>query len=57
MFAEVAVPLYVRQTFTYHLPGDLALRARAGARAVVPFGKKLVTGFIVALNPHLEGEI
>ncbi len=57
MFAEVAVPLYVRQTFTYHLPGDLALRARAGARVVVPFGKKLLTGFIVALNPTLEGEI
>lgn len=57
MFAEVAVPLYVRQTFTYHLPGDLALRARAGARVVVPFGKKLVTGFIVALSPRLEGEM
>ena len=57
MFAEVAVPVYVRQTFTYHLPGELSARARVGCRVLVPFGRKLLTAFIVALNEHLEGEI
>ncbi len=57
MFAEVAVPVYVRQTFTYRLTGDLPGRARVGCRVVVPFGKKLLTGFIVALRPHLDGEV
>jgi primosomal protein N' (replication factor Y) len=57
MFAEVAVPLYVRQTYTYRLPGDMSLRAQAGCRVVVPFGKKLVTGFIVALSDRFDGEI
>jgi primosomal protein N' (replication factor Y) (superfamily II helicase) len=57
MFAEVAVPVHIRQTFTYRLPGDMARRAHAGCRVVVPFGKKLVTGFIVALHPTLVGEI
>jgi primosomal protein N' (replication factor Y) len=57
MFAEVAVPVYVRQTFTYHLPGDMSARAQAGCRAIVPLGKKLLTGFIVALHDHLPGEI
>jgi primosomal protein N' (replication factor Y) len=57
MFAETAVPVYVRQTFTYHLPGDMARRAQIGCRVIVPFGKKLLTGFIVALHEHLQGEI
>ncbi|MEN3331327.1 MAG: hypothetical protein V7641_692 [Blastocatellia bacterium] len=57
MFAEVAVPVHIRQTFTYRLPGDMARRAHAGCRVVVPFGKKLVTGFIVALPQTLAGEM
>ncbi|HVF89248.1 MAG TPA: primosomal protein N' [Blastocatellia bacterium] len=57
MFAEVAVPVYVRQTFTYHLPGELGARARVGCRVLVPFGKKLLTAFIVALHEHLNDEV
>ncbi|MFP5263850.1 MAG: primosomal protein N' [Blastocatellia bacterium] len=57
MFAEVAVPVYVRQTFTYHLPGDMAGRAQVGCRAIVPLGKKLLTGFIVGLDHGLAGEV
>jgi primosomal protein N' (replication factor Y) (superfamily II helicase) len=57
MFAEVAVPVHIRQTFTYRLPGDMARRAHAGCRVVVPFGKKLLTGFIVAISPASAGEI
>ena len=57
MFAEVAVPVHIRQTFSYRLPGDMARRAHPGCRVVVPFGKKLVTGFIVALHDELAGEI
>jgi primosomal protein N' (replication factor Y) (superfamily II helicase) len=57
MFAEVAIPIHIRQTFTYRLPGDMARRARAGCRVVVPFGKKLLTGFVVALRESLDGEL
>jgi len=57
MFAEVAVPVYVRQTFTYRLPGELAERAHTGCRVVVPFNKKLLTGFIVALHTRLPNEV
>jgi primosomal protein N' (replication factor Y) len=57
MFAEVAVPVYVRQTFTYRLPGDLASRAQVGCRVLVPFGKKFLTGFLVGLHETLESEI
>jgi primosomal protein N' (replication factor Y) (superfamily II helicase) len=57
MFAEVAVPVYVRQTFTYRLPGDLSARASVGARVTVPFGKKTITGFIVGVHKELADEV
>src|SRR6185503_3575444 len=50
MFAEVAVPVFVHNTFSYRLPPELAARALVGSRVIVPFGKRLLTGFIVALH-------
>jgi len=57
MFAEVAVPVHIRQTFTYRLPDEMAGRARPGCRVVIPFGKKLLTGFVVAMCDDLAGEL
>ncbi|MBI3652277.1 MAG: primosomal protein N' [Acidobacteria bacterium] len=57
MFAEVAVPVAIRQTFTYRLVGDMAYRAQIGCRVVVPLNKKLLTGFIVALHETLPDEL
>lgn len=53
MYAEVAIPVHVHQTFTYALPENLAAEARCGARVLVPFGRQLVTGYIVALHTSL----
>jgi len=44
---EIAVPVGVRRTFTYSVPAGLRNRIAAGMRALVPFGKKLLTGYIV----------
>ncbi|HSE36703.1 MAG TPA: primosomal protein N', partial [Blastocatellia bacterium] len=57
MFAEVAVPVYIRQTFTYRLPGGMASHAQLGCRVLVPFGKKFLTGFIVDLHESLQSEV
>ncbi len=57
MFADVAVPINIRQTFTYRLPGDISSRAQTGCRVLVPFGKKFLTGFIVDLHQSLQGEV
>jgi primosomal protein N' (replication factor Y) len=54
LFVEVAVPVYVRQTYTYRLPPVLAEKALPGCRVLVPFGKKVVTGYIVALHEELD---
>jgi primosomal protein N' (replication factor Y) len=49
-YAEVAVPLHVRQTYTYRLPGVLAERAQPGCRVLVPVRNKIVTGYVVAIH-------
>jgi primosomal protein N' (replication factor Y) (superfamily II helicase) len=56
-YAEVAIPLRVTQTFTYKLPLALQLEARIGSRLLVPFGRKLLTGYIVALYQVLDEEL
>jgi primosomal protein N' (replication factor Y) len=53
-FAEVAVPVHVNQTFTYKLTAEQAAIATPGARIVVPFGNKFLTGYIVALKEETD---
>ncbi|HEX8097846.1 MAG TPA: hypothetical protein VF507_07415, partial [Pyrinomonadaceae bacterium] len=54
LYAEVAVPLRVMQTFTYKLPLALRSEARIGSRVLVPFGRKKITGYVVALLSELD---
>jgi primosomal protein N' (replication factor Y) (superfamily II helicase) len=54
MFAEVAIPLNLHQTFTYRLPVSFAATASPGCRVLVPFGKQLLTGYIVDLFESQE---
>jgi len=54
VYAEVAVPVHVSSTFTYRLPVSMRHLAQPGSRIVVPFGRKLVTGYIVALRESLR---
>jgi primosomal protein N' (replication factor Y) len=58
-YADVAIPTGVDRTFTYLIPDPLVPSARAGARVLVPFGKKTVVGIIVGLPettalPHVR---
>ncbi len=47
----------VMQTFTYRLPLALQTDARLGSRLLVPFGRKRLTGYIVALLQNLDPAI
>ncbi len=44
---EIAVPVGVRKTFAYSVPRALEETIRIGMRVLVPFGKKLLTGYVV----------
>lgn len=56
-FVEVALPLPLRQTFTYRLPLGLQENVQIGARLLVPFGKRQLTGYAVALHPEINPEL
>lgn len=56
-FVEVALPLPLRQTFTYGLPAGLQDAVKLGARLLVPFGKRQLTGYAVALHTELNPEL
>jgi primosomal protein N' (replication factor Y) (superfamily II helicase) len=54
-FADVAIPVGVRRTFTYQVPAGLRERMIPGVRVLVPFGRKLVTGFVVGVTKSPPG--
>jgi primosomal protein N' (replication factor Y) len=56
LYAEVALPLRLAQTYTYRLPLALREDARVGSRLLVPFGRKLLTGYVVALHEALDAD-
>ena len=46
-YALIALPLPVRQTFTYRVPAALEAEARPGVQVVVPFRGRKARGFVV----------
>lgn len=57
-YIEVAVALSVYNTFTYRVPENLSFFAAIGKRALVPFGRRRVTGYILGPSEDMDhGEI
>ncbi|MFH1861739.1 MAG: DEAD/DEAH box helicase family protein, partial [bacterium] len=48
---QVALPLPLNKTFTYLVPAELEANARPGCRAIVPFGREILTGIIIPEEP------
>jgi len=48
---EVAIPLYVDKIFHYRVPERLNEQALTGRRALVPFGNRKLTGYILGIAP------
>ena len=48
---DIALPVPLDRTFTYLVPPHLQSLAVPGVRALVPFGRKFLTGVIVGLPP------
>jgi primosomal protein N' len=49
-FAEVAVPVPVRHSFTYAVPEKLVGQLAPGSRVAVQFGPRKLPAFVVALT-------
>ena len=50
MYVELIFPLPFRKAFTYSIPNELIPLAKFGKRAVAPFGKRTLTGFIINVS-------
>ncbi len=59
MYVEVVFPLPFRNSFTYSVPREYETLVQIGVRAVVPFGKRTLTGFIInkSETTNVEGKI
>jgi primosomal protein N' (replication factor Y) len=53
-FAEIALPLPLRRTFTYRIPEALADRVGPGAQVQAPFHGRAVRGVVISLAPRSE---
>ena len=49
MFVRVAIPIPSEKAFTYAVPEPFIPAVAVGKRALVPFGKRRVTGFIIEI--------
>ncbi|UCH64759.1 MAG: primosomal protein N' [Ignavibacterium sp.] len=50
MYVEVVFPLPFRKAFTYKVPRELESNAVFGVRAIAPFGRRTLTGFIINIS-------
>jgi primosomal protein N' (replication factor Y) (superfamily II helicase) len=51
LFADVLLPVPMRQVFTYRVPFEFNAQLRSGLRVLVPFGKnKLLTGLVTNIH-------
>ena len=54
MFAEVVFPLPFRNAFSYSVPPEFKELISVGKRVAAPFGKRVLTGFVIALRESVD---
>ncbi|MFN5176716.1 MAG: primosomal protein N' [Ignavibacteria bacterium] len=54
-YLSIALPLPVQKVFTYRYEYDRNPASLLGCRALVPFGKRILTGVIVGLGEPVQG--
>ncbi|HBE84026.1 MAG TPA: hypothetical protein DDW24_14785, partial [Blastocatellia bacterium] len=54
LYVEAALPLPIRRTFTYRVPNRYGDEIWLGSRLLVPFGKRTLTGYAVAIHRGLD---
>lgn len=50
MFCQVVFPLPFRNSFTYSIPEEFLPIVKIGVRIVAPFGKRVLTGFVIGVS-------
>ena len=55
-YAQVVFNLPLKEEFTYGIPEHLQGQVRVGTRVLAPFGPRKITGYVVGLMDHYEGD-
>jgi primosomal protein N' (replication factor Y) len=55
-YVEAALPLPLRQTFTYRVPAELRENLAIGSRMTVPFGRRTLIAYAVELHDSLPAD-
>ncbi len=55
LFCDVSLPVPLDQAFTYSLPLTLQHRVKPGARIIVPFGTRRLTGVVLRVHDEPAG--
>jgi primosomal protein N' (replication factor Y) len=53
VFVEAALPVPLRRSFTYRIPANLQGTIKLGARLLLPFGRREITGYAVGLHAEI----
>lgn len=57
VYVEAVLPVPLRRSFTYRIPEMLRGSIKVGARMILPFGKRTLTGYAVGLLDELPTDI
>jgi primosomal protein N' (replication factor Y) len=55
-FAQVVFNLPLKEEFTYGIPEHFQGQVQIGTRVMAPFGPRKITGYVVGLSDHSEGD-
>ena len=56
-YVEAALPVPLRRVFTYRVPKEMREKLKLGARLMLPFGRRNVTGYAVGLHIDLPADV
>ena len=57
VFVEAVLPVPLRRAFTYRIPEGMQSEIKPGARLKLPFGRRNLTGYAVALHHELPADV
>lgn len=56
-YVEAALPVPLRRVFTYRIPEGMQSTIKLGARLLLPFGRRSVTGYAVGLHAEFPPDV
>ena len=57
VYVEAALPVPLRRVFTYRVPEEMRETIKLGARLMLPFGRRSMTGYAVGLHTELPADV